>query len=60
MDPASGVKDRPSYAALVSSVDKHSAQYIASIRVQPIRQQIIEDLYDMCKVVCIPDLFWHY
>jgi eukaryotic translation initiation factor 2C len=56
MDPPEGIFDRPSYASLVSSVDAHATMYIASIRVQPTRQQIIEDLYEMCKVGYIPDL----
>lgn len=50
MDPPASVFDRPSYSALVSSVDSNCSNYIASIRVQPTRQQIIVDMYEMAKV----------
>ncbi|KAF9464018.1 argonaute-like protein [Collybia nuda] len=49
MDPPASVFDRPSYSALVSSVDSNCAKYIASIQVQPTRQQIIVKMYDMVK-----------
>jgi len=48
--PAPGSDGRPSFAALVGSVDSDSAKYIATIRCQTSRVEIIEDLEDMAKV----------
>jgi len=47
--PAPGAEDRPSFTALVSSVDSTTAKYVANIKVQTGRKEIIEDLEDMCK-----------
>jgi eukaryotic translation initiation factor 2C len=48
--PAPGSDGRPSFTALVGNVDKDTAKYIADIRVQTSREEMIEDLYEMSKV----------
>ncbi|PBK70116.1 Piwi-domain-containing protein [Armillaria solidipes] len=48
MHPPSG-SVTPSYAALVSSVDKLGAKYIAKSSMQTSRQEMISDLRDMAK-----------
>ncbi|TEB24718.1 hypothetical protein FA13DRAFT_1907530, partial [Coprinellus micaceus] len=45
--PAPGADGRPSFTALVSSVDRHCAKYIATDRVQEGRREIISDLKEM-------------
>ncbi|TFK64153.1 argonaute-like protein [Pluteus cervinus] len=45
--PAPGTQGRPSYTALVASVDKYCAKYIATDRIQTSRQEIIDDLKEM-------------
>lgn len=40
----------PSYAALVSSIDKLGAKYIAKSSMQTLRQEMISNLRDMAKV----------
>ena len=40
----------PSVAALVSSVDREFSQYVASVRVQEARAEMIEDMADMFEV----------
>ncbi|KDR82147.1 hypothetical protein GALMADRAFT_222027 [Galerina marginata CBS 339.88] len=47
--PAPGATDRPSFTAVVGSVDSHSAKYVTTSRAQTGRQEIINDLKDMCK-----------
>lgn len=47
-----GITNRPSYAALVSSVDSNVAKYIATLRVQISRQELISDLKEMTTVRC--------
>ncbi|KAF8914444.1 argonaute-like protein [Gymnopilus junonius] len=47
--PAPGADGRPSFAALVSSVDSTTAKYISESRVQMGRVEMIEDLENMCK-----------
>ena len=54
MDPPAKIMNLPSYASLVSSVDSNAAKYIASIQIQPTRQQMIDKMYDMSKVCTIP------
>ncbi|KAF8891134.1 Piwi domain-containing protein [Gymnopilus junonius] len=49
--PPPGATDRPSFTAVVGSVDTHAAKYVATSRVQTGRQEIINDLKDMCKHV---------
>jgi eukaryotic translation initiation factor 2C len=49
--PAPGTEGRPSFTALVSSVDITTAKYISCGRVQTGRQEIIADLEDMVKEV---------
>ncbi|KAF9559498.1 argonaute-like protein [Agrocybe pediades] len=47
--PSPGATDRPSFTALVGCVDYQCAKYVATSRVQKGRQEIINDLQDMCK-----------
>ena len=49
--PAPGADGRPSFTALVANVDSDTAKYIATSRVQTSRQEMIEDLYEMSKVI---------
>jgi eukaryotic translation initiation factor 2C len=48
--PAPGSDGRPSFTALVASVDSDNAKYVADCAVQTSRQEIIEDLETMAKV----------
>ncbi|KAJ7321835.1 argonaute-like protein [Mycena albidolilacea] len=48
MHPGAGTNGRPSYAAVVSSVDSYAAKYVASQSVQASRQELISDLKRMC------------
>jgi len=48
MHPAPGAEGRPSFTTLVSSIDTLSAKYIALSRVQTGRQELIDDLEEMC------------
>lgn len=50
MHPAPGAEGRPSFAAVVSSIDSMAAKYIALSRVQQGRQELIDDLEEMCTV----------
>jgi len=47
--PAPGAEGRPSFTSLVTSVDRYTAKYIATSKVQTGRQEIIADLEDMVK-----------
>ncbi|KAJ7481900.1 hypothetical protein FB451DRAFT_1171033 [Mycena latifolia] len=47
MHPGPGPTTRPSYAAVVSSVDSNAAKYIATQRVQKSRQELITELKEM-------------
>ncbi|KAJ7612222.1 argonaute-like protein [Roridomyces roridus] len=49
MHPAAGTSGRPSFAAVVSSVDSNAAKYIATQKVQASRQELITDLQEMVK-----------
>jgi eukaryotic translation initiation factor 2C len=49
MHPAPGAEGRPSFTTVVSSIDSLAAKYIALSRVQAGRQEIIDDLEEMCK-----------
>ncbi|KAF8963796.1 argonaute-like protein [Flammula alnicola] len=51
MHPAPGAQGCPSYTAVVGSVDSNAAKYVATSRVQTGRQEIIDDLKEMCKDV---------
>ena len=55
--PAPGAEGRPSFASLVSSVDINTAKYIAKSSVQTGRQEIIDELEDMC-IVCRLIVHW--
>ncbi|KAF8806120.1 argonaute-like protein [Phlegmacium glaucopus] len=46
--PAPGAEGRPSFTTLVSSIDSTTAKYIAISRVQTGRQELIDDLEEMC------------
>lgn len=48
--PAPGSHDRPSFTAVVANVDSDTAKYIATTRVQTSKQEMIDDLQEMCKV----------
>ncbi|KAG6902071.1 hypothetical protein C0995_004769 [Termitomyces sp. Mi166 len=48
--PAPGSQGRPSFTSVVGNVDSDNAKYIATMRVQTSRQEMIDDLKDMCKV----------
>ncbi|KAJ7732588.1 argonaute-like protein [Mycena maculata] len=47
MHPSPGTTGRPSFAAVVSSVDSYAAKYVADQRVQASRQELITDLKEM-------------
>jgi eukaryotic translation initiation factor 2C len=49
--PPPGATDRPSFTAVVGSVDSNAAKYVATTRVQTGRQEIINDLKEMCMEV---------
>ncbi|TFK24647.1 eukaryotic translation initiation factor 2C, partial [Coprinopsis marcescibilis] len=49
MHPAPGSDGRPSFTALVASLDSNATKYIAKDNVQTGREEIIEDLKDMAK-----------
>ncbi|RDB20713.1 Protein argonaute-2 [Hypsizygus marmoreus] len=49
VDPPPGARNRASFASLAYSVDPNCAKYLGCLTVQPPRQQIIQDLYEMCK-----------
>ena len=49
--PAPGAGAHPSFTALVANVDSDTANYIATSRAQTSRQEMIEDLYEMSKVI---------
>ncbi|TFY68233.1 hypothetical protein EVJ58_g1135 [Rhodofomes roseus] len=49
MHPPPGAKDRPSFAALVANVDSHTSKYVADLRVQTGRREMINDLEDMSQ-----------
>ncbi|KAF8179654.1 argonaute-like protein [Pholiota molesta] len=45
------LNDRPSFTAVVGSVDSNASYYLGTSRVQTGRQETISDLKDMCKHV---------
>ncbi|KAJ6614026.1 argonaute-like protein [Mycena sp. CBHHK59/15] len=49
MHPGAGTNGRPSFAALVSSVDSNAAKYVTTSRVQTSRQELITDLKEMTE-----------
>jgi hypothetical protein len=51
--PAPGSEGRPSFTSLVGNVDAATSKYIATTRVQTSRQEMIDDLDDMCQVVLL-------
>ena len=50
MHPPPGV-NRPSYSAIIGSVDSHTAKYVATSRAQTGRREIINDMQEMCQVL---------
>jgi len=49
--PAPGSEGRPSFTSLVGNVDSATSKYIATTRVQTSRQEMIDDLDEMCQHV---------
>lgn len=49
MHPPPGV-NRPSYTAIIGSVDSHTAKYVATSRAQTGKQEIVNDMQEMCMV----------
>jgi hypothetical protein len=43
--------NRPSYSAIIGSVDSHTAKYVATSRAQTERREIINDMQEMCQVL---------
>ena len=50
MHQASGAEGRPSFTAVVSSIDLMASKYIALSRIQAGRQEIIDNLEEMWAV----------
>jgi eukaryotic translation initiation factor 2C len=50
MHPPPGV-NRPSYSAIIGSVDSHTAKYVATSHAQTGKREIINDMQEMCKVI---------
>ena len=48
--PAPGPTGKPSFAAVVGSVDSNGAKYVAATQIQEARKEIIEDLETMVMV----------
>jgi hypothetical protein len=48
--PAPNSEGRPSFTSVVGNVDTAASKYIATTRVQTSRQEMIDDLDDMCQV----------
>ncbi|KAF8630597.1 hypothetical protein AX15_002843 [Amanita polypyramis BW_CC] len=51
MHPGPGSVGRPSYAAVVGSIDSLASRYVSAMRVQSSRVELIEDLENMVKDV---------
>lgn len=52
--PAPGAEGRPSYTAVVGSVDSLGSKYVASCRAQTSGQEIIDDMEEMTKASFLP------
>ena len=50
MHPAPGSTDRPSFTALVGSIDNSAVRYVSTMAVQTTRKEIIEAMESMCIV----------
>lgn len=48
--PAPGSTGRPSFTALVGSLDSNASKYVATSRAQTSRQEMIDDLQSMTEV----------
>jgi eukaryotic translation initiation factor 2C len=51
MHPAPGSMDRPSFTALVGSIDNSAVRYVSTMDVQTSRKEIIEAMESMCIYV---------
>jgi eukaryotic translation initiation factor 2C len=51
MHPAPGSTDRPSFTALVGSIDNSAVRYVSTMGVQTTRKEIIEAMESMCIYV---------
>lgn len=51
--PPAGDNKKPSIAAVVGSMDAHPSRYAATVRVQQHRQEIIQELSSMVRLVTI-------
>jgi len=51
MHPAPGSTDRPSFTALVGSIDNSAVRYVSTMGVQTTRKEIIEAMDSMCTYV---------
>jgi eukaryotic translation initiation factor 2C len=49
--PPAGDNKKPSIAAVVGSMDAHPSRYAATVRVQQHRQEIIQELSSMVRLV---------
>lgn len=43
--------NRPSYSAIIGSVDSHTAKYVGTSRAQTGRREIINDMQEMCETI---------
>ncbi|KAF8803024.1 argonaute-like protein [Phlegmacium glaucopus] len=50
MHPPPGV-NRPSYTAIIGSVDSHTAKYVATSRAQTGKKELINDMKEMCMTI---------
>jgi eukaryotic translation initiation factor 2C len=51
--PPAGDNKKPSIAAVVGSMDAHPSRYAATVRVQQHRQEIIQELSSMVRLVAL-------
>ena len=57
--PAPGSTDRPSFTALVGSIDNSAVRYVSTMEVQTSKEEIIEAMESMCTVCLETFLGWH-
>lgn len=58
--PAPGAEGKPSFTAVVGSVDQLASKYVATSALQVGRQELIDDLQSMCKVCNFFYLFFFF
>jgi hypothetical protein len=51
--------DRPSFTALVGSIDNSAVRYVSTMEVQTSKEEIIEAMESMCTVRPETLLGWH-